>query len=66
MVHVGGIMPLATVAAAVQTATANAPHLVLRFQKIAATRSGESAANPEKPYCTASAKMPGRAMRAMP
>src|SRR6266536_493303 len=32
------------------TVAASAPHLVLRFQKSAAARSGESAANPENAY----------------
>jgi hypothetical protein len=35
---------------ATHTVTAKAPHFVLPFQKSAATKSGESAANPENAY----------------
>src|SRR6476620_5885909 len=40
----------ATTENATQTVTDSAPHFVLPFQNSAATKSGESAANPENAY----------------
>ena len=48
---------IAATAAAVQSATASAPHRVERRQNSAAMSSGDSAAYPESAYWTASSKM---------
>src|SRR3954468_21017660 len=52
-------------AAAVHSVTASAPHFVLRFQKSAATSSGDSAAYPAKAYWLARSKIDCGALSAM-